>query len=106
MIKVLKHKENVIRCVVDKKKCAIVFGIKEMHTQIKKKNTRNKKETKEIKGLFKVLNEEDREALGEEINEIQREGKYLEGGEGSLRIKFKFQTAATKVMQTEGKGRK
>ena len=56
-----------------------------------------------MKELIKVLNEEDGEALEEEIDEIQRLGRYTEGGKRPIRIKFKSQTAATDVLQRTGK---
>ena len=100
VIKVMKSKEEVLRNVVDKKKCAIVFGMTEKHTPIR--SIRQKEESMKIKELIKVLNEES-EDLEEEIDEIKRMGKYTEGGKRPVRIKFKSQTTATEVLNRTGK---
>ena len=101
MIKVLKKKEDVIRGVIDKKKCAIVFGLKEEHNPVRSK--REKDELQNIKKLIKVFNEEEEEAIEKEIDEVGRIGKYKEGGKRPVRIKFKSQTAAGEVLQRSGK---
>ena len=44
-----------------------------------------KEESKKVKQLFKLLNEEDEQGLGEEIDEIQITGKYEESGEKTHR---------------------
>lgn len=46
------------------------------------------------------------ETLEEEINEFKRMVNYTEGGERSLRIKLKSQTAATEVFRRTGKLKK
>ena len=46
---------------------------------------------------------EEEEALEGEIDEVQRIGKYTEGGKRPIRIKFKSQTAAMEVLQRTGK---
>ena len=101
MIKLIKKKEDVIRSVVDKKKCTIVFGLEEKHNLIRYK--REKEETQNIKEVIQVLNDEEEEALEKEIDEVQRIGKYKEGGKRPIRIKFKSQTAAMEVLQRTGK---
>ena len=101
MIKLIKKKENVIRSVVDKKKCTIVFGLEEKHNLIRYK--REREETQNIKEVIQVLNDEEEEALEKEIDEVQRIGKYKEGGKRPIRIKFKSQTAAMEVLQRTGK---
>ena len=101
VIRTIKKKVDVIRGVVDKKKCAIVFGITEKKDMVR--NRREREEAQSVKELIKVLNDEEDEALEKEIDEIHRIGKYVEGGKRPIRIKFKSQSAATDVLQRTGK---
>lgn len=81
-----------------------MFSLKEKHTIIK--NTRNKEGMKKIKEVVKVLNGEDGEGLEEKIDGIQRLGMYTESRRKPVRIKFKFQRAATEVFHRTEKFKK
>ena len=72
VIGVIKSKETLIREITDKKKSVIVFGVKENNITYKPK--RDKMEMKTVKDLLKTLNDEDRQNLEDEVEEIYRLG--------------------------------
>lgn len=96
VIQVLKRKENVVRDMVEKKKGVIVFGLKEKVLTTRKE--RVKEELDVARAIIGEVDDENKE-LGEEIEEVFRLGKYEEGKDRPMKIKFKTQVAATRVLE-------
>lgn len=96
VIQVLKSKESVVRDMVEKKKGVIVFGLKERVLTIR--NERVKEELKVAKDIIREVDDDNTE-LGEDIEEVFRLGKYEEGKDRPMKIKFKTQVAATRVLE-------
>ncbi|KAK3894637.1 hypothetical protein Pcinc_001615 [Petrolisthes cinctipes] len=96
VIQVLKSKENVVRDMVEKKKGVIVFGLKE-----KVSTTRKDRVKEDLKVARPIIGEveDDNTESGEEIEEVFRLGKYQEGKDRPMKIKFKTQVAATRVLE-------
>ncbi|KAK3888555.1 hypothetical protein Pcinc_007407 [Petrolisthes cinctipes] len=96
VIQVLKSKENVVRDMVEKKKGVIVFGLKE-----KVSTTRKDRVKEDLKVARPIIGEveDDNTESGEEIEEVFRLGKYQEGKDRPMKIKFKTRVAATRVLE-------
>ena len=96
MIGVLKSKETLIREIAEKKKSVIVFGAKENNITYKPK--REKVELKMVKDLLKHLNDEDRQNLEDDVEEIHRMGPYKKEGTRPIKVLFKSQQTTEEVL--------
>lgn len=96
VIQVIKNKEHVVRDMVEKKKSVIIFGLKEK--VLNNRSDRVKEELKVAREIIKEVEEDNAEVV-EEIEEVFRLGKYEEGKARPMKIKFKSQAAATKVLE-------
>ena len=95
VIRVIKKKEALVRDTVDKKKCVIVFGLKERVQPVT--TTREREElvlAKEVVASVKEVNSE----IEEEVEEVYRLGRYKEGGERPMKIKFRSQTVVNEII--------
>ena len=95
VIQVIKEKEELVRHTVEKKKCIMVFGVGEEKTPMRQE--REKKEKDVTRKLVEVATNETNECQGE-IEEVSRIGRYEEGKNRPMRIKFKSQTSAEEVL--------
>ncbi len=96
IIQVIRNKENVVVDMIDKRRSVIIFGLKE-----KIVNNRSERREEELKVAREIVQEvegDNPEAV-EEIEELRRLGKYEEGKVRPMRIKFKNQVAATRVLE-------
>ena len=95
VVKVIKEKEELVRHTVEKKKCVMVFGIREGKTPMRQEREKNEKN---VAGkLVEVAINETNDCQGE-IEEVSRIGRYEEGKNRPMRIKFKSQTSAEEVL--------
>ena len=94
VVKIIKEKGDLVRNTVDKKKCIIVFGLKEEIMPIRQE--REVKERKVAEGVLAAIQDNNTEAkeISEEIEEVIRLGKFEEGKQRPMRIKLKLQTTA------------
>ena len=95
VIRVIKKKEALVRDTVDKNKCVIVFGLKERVQPVT--TTRERDElvlAKEVVASVKEVNSE----IEEEVEEVYRLGRYKEGGERPMKIKFRSQTVVNEII--------
>lgn len=95
VIQVLKRKENMVRDMVEKKQCVIVFGLKEK--VLPSRNERVKDEMKVARDIISEVGDDNME-LDEEIEEVYRLGKYEEGRARPMKIKLRTQAAVMKVL--------
>ena len=86
VLKVIKEKPNVVRDSVEKKKCVIVFGLKEEALPIR--NVREQHERKVAEEVVEVVCEEQDggSKISEEIEEVFHLGKYEENKSRPLKI--------------------
>ena len=96
VVKVIKEKENIVRETVDKKKCVMIFGLKEKVLPLR--HIREKEERRVVKEIFKEVKEENDE-IEEEIEEVSRIGKYEEGGSRPIKVKLRSQVEAEEILQ-------
>jgi len=100
VIKVIKEKENIVRDTVDKKKCVVIFGVKEKMLPVRP--IREKDEMKVVKDILKVVQEENSDQ-DEEIEEVSRLGRYEEGGMRPMKVKFRSQVKACEILSRSWK---
>ena len=100
VIQVIKEKQELVRDTVDKKKCMIVFGLKEKKNPVK--FVREKEEKQVAKNLITRIQEEGQE-LEKEIEEVYRLGKYREGNSRSLKVKMRSQVRVEEILARTGK---
>ena len=105
LVKVIKENGNLVRETVDKKKCVLIFGMKE--DNIPHRLQREKTEKENIKKIMKEVKSDDSN-LENEIEEHKRLGKYEEGKRRPVKIKFRSQldveealAGANKLAKTE-----
>ena len=91
VVKVMKSNESIVRETVDKKKCVIVFGLEEKKEM--NKTVRTRELGTKVGKVIETVQEGDNE-LKEEIEEFHRVGRYKEGSNRPVRIKFKSQRDA------------
>jgi len=94
VVKVIKEKENIVRHTVKKKKCVIIFGVKEK--MLPMRPTREKEEMKVVREILKAVQEENSDQ-NEEI-EVYRLGQYEEGGVRHMKGKFRSQITVSKIL--------
>ena len=94
-VQVMKDNENLVRDTVDKKKCVVIFGMKE-----DEEPNRFERERVERANITKTLMEVKREdsKLENEVEEFRRLGKYVQGKSRPLKIKFKSQVDAEEAL--------
>ena len=98
MAKMLKQNETVVREIAERKKCVIVWGLKE---DANRNWQERKKEEEKIKNLLnKIADEED---MSSEVEEIMRLGTYEEGKTRPLKMKMKTQVAAEALLRDSWK---
>ena len=93
-IKVLKNKEALVRDVVEKKRCVVMFGIKEEKQP--NRQLREKSELETAKEILNIVLDQNNE--GHEIEEIYRMGKYAGKETRPMKVKFKSQTVVEEVL--------
>ena len=96
MIGVLKRKETLIREIAEKKKSVLIFGAKENSVTYRPK--REKMEMKMVKDLLKNLNDEDKQNLEEEVEEIHRLGPYKQGRTRPIKVLLKSQQVTEEIL--------
>ena len=85
IVKVIKQKESIVRDTIDKKKCFIIYGLKEETEPIRAK--REKVQRMMVDDVVKNVQGEDNDWVNE-IEEVHRLGKYKEGAK-PLKVKFR-----------------
>ncbi len=95
MVNVIKTNESLVRETVDKKKCIIVFGVKEIQ-EINK--AVREKELKEIINKMVGKVQEKGRCLVDEVEEYHRVGKFTGEGHRPIRIEFKLQKEAEEAL--------
>ena len=95
IVKVIKENENLVRETVDKKKCVLVFGMKE--DNIPHRLQREKVEKENISEIIKEI-KSDESNLENEIEEHRRLGKFEPGKRRPVKIKFKSQSDAEEAL--------
>jgi len=100
VIKVIKEKDNIVRDTVDKKKCVVIYGVKEKMLPVRP--IREKDEMKVVKDILKVVQEENPDQ-DEEIEEVSRLGRYKEGGMRPMKVKFRSQVKACEILSRSWK---
>ena len=98
VLKVIKEKPNVVRDSVEKKKCVVVFGLKEEVLPVR--HIREKQERKTVEKVVETVCEDQDggNKLSEEIEEIFRLGKYEENKHRPLKIRMRSQVAAEELI--------
>ena len=95
VVRVIKEKQGLVRDTVEKKKCVVVFGIKDEKMPVR--YDREKFEKKIAVDIVKEVEDEGKK-LEEEIEEVVRIGKYNEGGQRPMKIRFKSQSTAEEIL--------
>lgn len=100
VIRVIKGEKRVVRDAVDKVKCVVAFGVEE--AKIVSREDREKAEKKKIESILKEVTEDAGSARGL-IEEFHRIGKFEEGKNRPLKIKFATQAQAEEVLSSSWK---
>ena len=95
VVQVLKKKENMVRDIVEKKQCVVVFGLEER--VLPYKTEREREELRLAKDVVQAVQDPDT-GLEKEIEVVYRLGKYEVGKVRPLKIRFTNQIAAMKVL--------
>lgn len=95
VIKVIKEKHGLVRDAVEKKRCVVLFGVKEKKNPVR--HVREKEEKEVAAKIVEAAQAEDK-SMEAEIEEVQRMGKYQEGGQRPLRVRFRSQNSAEEVL--------
>ena len=80
---------------MDRKKCVVMYGIKEEKEPIREK--REKEQKKIVEEVVRNIQGEDNDSVNE-TEEVHRLGKYKEGGVRPLKVKFRAQITAMEVI--------
>ena len=94
VVGVVRSKENVMREVVDRDKCVIVYGDIEAHARDKSEKKGN--DMVKVKRIMKEMDEDD-EGWEEQIEEVRRIGLYKRGEMRPMRVQFKSRVVAETV---------
>ena len=96
IVSVIKEKKRMVRDTVDKVKCVVLFGLNEGNIM-----DRMEREREEKARIQQVITEvvEDGDRAMSQVEEYFRLGKYEEGKERPLRIKFATQAQAEEVIR-------
>ena len=100
VIQVIKEKEDLVRDTVDKKKCLIIFGLKEKKNLNKYVREREEKEL--VKNIIQTVQENNQE-LEKDVEETYRIGRYTEGGKRPLKVKMRSQVTVEEILAKTGK---
>ena len=95
VVKVIKEKPDLVRDTVEKKKCVVVFGLKEKKNPVR--HVREKEERELASNIVKLVQTEEKSLEGE-IEEVHRVGKYEDGGQRPLKVRFRSQVSAEEVL--------
>ena len=102
VVGVIKNKPRLVRDTVEKKKCIIMYGMKEI-----KKSTKFLRERDEVKKAKEVIaslnNEEEDERYEEEIEEVYRLGRFKQGENRPLKVRFRSQAEAEELLYRAGR---
>ena len=101
VVGVLKKNEGLVRDAAEKKKSMVLFGHKEIKQSIK--GLRERDELKKAKEIIAKLNTETDDKYEEEIEEVFRLGKYVEGGARPLKIRFRSQNTVEELLWRTGR---
>ena len=102
VVGVIKNKGGLVRDTVEKKKCLIMFGVKEIKRS--SKLLREREEVKKVKEILASLNdEEENEKYEDEVEEVRRLGRFVQGGVRPIKIRFKSQIAAEELLYRAGR---
>lgn len=98
VLKIIKEKPNVVRDSVEKKKCVVVFGLKEEALPIR--SVREQHERKVAEEVVQTIDEEQEggSKISEEIEEVFRLGKYEVNKSRPLKIRLRSQVAAEELV--------
>ena len=96
VVGVLKKNEGLVRDAAEKKKSMVLFGQREVKQSIK--GLREKDELKKAKEIIAKLNTESDDKYEDEIEEVFRLGKYVEGGARPLKIRFRSQNTVEELL--------
>ena len=100
VIQVIKEKEELVRDTVDKRKCLVIFGLREK--KIPNKYVREKEEKELARQVIQFV-QDSAQGIDQEIEEIHRIGKYNEGGARPLKVRMRSQVAVDEIMARTGK---
>ena len=99
VVSVIKEKEKLVRDTVDKVKCVVIFGITEEKIDNKiERETMEQGKVKEV--LMQVVEENQTMTMVEEIHRI---GKFEEGKNRPVKVKFATQARAEEVVNNAWK---
>ena len=98
VVKVIKEKSSLVRDTVEKKRSVVVFGLKEEKMPLR--HEREVREKKVAEGVLVAVQDGNTEAraLGDDIEEVVRLGKYEEGKQRPMRIRMRSQVVAEQVL--------
>ncbi|MPC32819.1 hypothetical protein E2C01_026150 [Portunus trituberculatus] len=94
VVNVIKEKENLVRDTVEKKKCIVIFGLKEKLMPMRHKRKEYEKNQAEKVVMEVKDDDEEPKRLSKEIEEVYRLGKHEEGKTRPLKIRIRLQTSA------------
>ena len=100
VVKIIKEKENLVRDTVEKKKCMVIYGLKEKKNDVRTERERELKESVK-KVVAKVQDEE--QGLEGEIEEVVRLGRYNEEKVRPIKVRMRSQAAVEEIMLRTGR---
>lgn len=95
VIQVIKEKEKFVRTTMDRVKCVVLFGVEE--EKVDNRLVRGEKEKHKIKQVLSTV-VDDMDDTVRQIEEYHRLGKYDEGKDRPIKIKFATQSCAEDVI--------
>lgn len=100
VVETIKEKEKLVRTTVDRVKCIVVYGVEE-----EKVDNRLEREEKEKNKIKKVLTavRDDAEDTVRQVEEYYRLGRYEEGRDRPIKIKFATQSCAEETVNSAWK---
>ena len=100
VVKVIQEKQNLVRDTVEKKKCLIIYGLKERKNNVK---TEREKELKEsVKKVMEAVNDGEQNLEGE-IEEMFRLCRYREEGVRQIKVRMRSQAVVEDIMTKTGR---
>ena len=100
VVKVIKEKQNLVRDTVEKKKCMVIFGMKEKRNEVRSERERELRES--VRKLVGEVQDEEQN-LEEEIEEVVRLGKFREEGVRPIKVRMRSQAAAEEILTKTGR---
>ena len=95
VVGVIRKKENVMREVVDRERCILVYGDVEDHAVDPKE--RKRKDYRKVQDIMKII-DEDEEGWQGQIEDVTRIGKYSRGEMRPMRVQLRSKGIAEEVM--------